>query len=169
MKKTAWNHPASEPAFDGPIPGHLASTYVQHGYYAIISAERAELSDEENAERTQALAGQLNGLSLSYVPTCGAWRGTREHGFLVLLYEMGPKWPRDGGKRLITDAEALVELAFMYEQDSILVAMDGGAHLIGADGEHLDCFASCELLATPTPNHITALFPAVVNFRWENF
>jgi len=168
MKKTAWNHPASEPRFDGPIPGHLARAYVQHGYYVVIAAERAELSDEENTERTLALAARLNELSLSYVPTCGTWEGTREHGFLVLLNEDGPKWPRDGGKRLITDVEALVELAFMFEQDAILVAQDGGAHIIGSDGAHLDCFCSCEVgsrCAAP----ITALFPAVVNFRWENF
>ena len=173
MNKTAWNHPAPEARANGPIGGHLARTYVQHGYYVIISAERAELGDEENVERTKRLAAEINTLSLSYLPTCGSYAGKREHGFLVMLYERTPGWPRtdDAGKtKLISDVDALVELAEQFEQDSILVALDGAAHIIeSGTGMHLDCFATCEAVRKNTADQTTALFPgATESFRWEN-
>lgn len=73
-----------------------------------ISAERANLSDLENHDRTQSLANELIDRGLDYKMVQGCWQNQTEATFAVRV-------------QFADDLLRLVELAKMYNQDAILL------------------------------------------------
>ena len=78
--------------------------------FLILSAERADLDPEVNAERTSNLRAQLAARDLAYTEVTGSYKGHTEASFLVLL-ESG-----DGGYPF----DLLLSLARRYGQESVL-------------------------------------------------
>ena len=78
--------------------------------FLILSAERADLDPEVNAERTRQLFAQLAARRFAYVKVTGSYKGRTEASFLVLL-DGG-----DGGYLF----DMLLALARRYGQESVL-------------------------------------------------
>lgn len=87
----------------------------------IISAERFNLSKEENAQRTMAMAATLLHEGADFIACHGVYKGTAERSFMVM----------DAGAA----TACLIELlAQDYEQESVLEVRDMKATLVYFDG-----------------------------------
>ena len=99
--------------------------------FFIISAERFNLTKEENAQRTVAMAATLLHDGVDFIACHGVYKGTAERSFMVM--DTGPQ------------IACLVErLAKAYEQESVLEVRKLKATLVYFDGktkpEHLGRF-----------------------------
>ena len=74
---------------------------------AIISAEKAGLTEGDNLQRTYSLKEDLEALGLPYKAVLGMFEGTKEQSFVVVI--------KDHNQLFI-----LSDLAEKYNQDSIL-------------------------------------------------
>lgn len=91
--------------------------------YMIVSAEKAGLSAEENALRSESLRRQLEAGELPPIALRGAYNGTQELSFLVMAGEDSP------------EAAAVERLAWHWQQESVLyIDADKRATLIYWDG-----------------------------------
>lgn len=75
--------------------------------FTILSAERSDLPDEENAQRSAFLLRQLESENIAVIPVRGRFEGSPEHA--VLVFDTDEY--RD---------EAIHRLARAYQQDSLL-------------------------------------------------
>ena len=89
--------------------------------FFIISAERFNLSKEENHLRTWAMAADLLREGLDFIACQGVYKGTAERSFMVL------------GTGLPT-ACFIERLAKVYEQESVLEVRELKATLVYFDG-----------------------------------
>ena len=117
--------------------------------FLILSAERADLDPEVNAERTRQLFAQLAARRFAYVKVTGSYKGRTEASFLVLLDGGDGGYPFD----------LLLSLARRYGQESVLsvdanrratlhtlasgightdTALGNGAPISAEHAEHLD-------------------------------
>lgn len=90
--------------------------------FFIISAERFNLSKEDNHLRTMAMAASLLSEGLDFIACQGVYKGTAERSFMVL------------GTGLPT-ACVIERLANVYEQESVLEVRELKATLVYFDGE----------------------------------
>ena len=90
--------------------------------FFIISAERFNLSREENAQRTMAMVATLLHECADFIACHGVYKGTAERSFMVL------------GAGLQT-ACLIERLAKAYEQESVLEVRNLEATLVYFDGE----------------------------------
>ncbi len=118
------NHP-KVPVFEvtaRPLP----LTHSSKGPFAMVSAERKELTPAQNLARSQELTARLRAAGLRYRPTAGMYQGTPEQSFAVATPS--------------PQAAAYVDaLGTHYGQESTLhVASDRSAtlHML-ADGNHV--------------------------------
>lgn len=89
--------------------------------FFIISAERFNLSKEENAQRTMAMVATLLHEGADFIACQGVYKGTAERSFMVM----------DTGLQ----TACLVErLAKAYEQESVLEVRELKATLVYFDG-----------------------------------
>ena len=89
--------------------------------FFIISAERFNLSKEENAKRTMAMVATLLHEGADFIACHGVYKGTAERSFMVM----------DSGLPI-----GLIEhLAKAYEQESVLEVRELKATLVYFDGE----------------------------------
>ena len=89
--------------------------------FYIISAERFNLSVEDNKARTFDLVKEMLRLGLSFTAVKGVYKGTAEQSFIVFTHDMPEGWIMATMRRL--------------DQESILVVeQDKGASLVYADG-----------------------------------
>ncbi len=89
--------------------------------FFIISAERFNLSKEENAKRTMAMVATLLHEGADFIACQGVYKGTAERSFMVM--DAGPQ------------TACLVErLAKAYEQESVLEVRELKATLVYFDG-----------------------------------
>lgn len=99
--------------------------------FFIISAERFNLTKEENAQRTLAMAEALLREGLDFIACHGVYKGTAERSFMVM------------GSGLPT-ACFIERLAKKYEQESVLEVRELEATLVYFDGrtkpEHIGRF-----------------------------
>lgn len=92
--------------------------------FYVISGERAELSDEANAERTIQLGNMLRALG-AVKPSEGMYEGVREASFIVV--------PEASINNHIKGV--LLEISEIFNQDCILEVSAGGeAYLLDYDG-----------------------------------
>lgn len=84
----------------------LLTTLRARTDWAVISAERATLSEEENAGRTEGLRSYLTRLGLNPRPVEGIYGGTRETSFLVFH----------------TVPEVAIRIGAAFDQESVLTA-----------------------------------------------
>ena len=87
---------------------------------AVISAERANLSEGVNALRTHQLRIMLEGLSLRYWPVIGKYEGVVENSFMVEC-----------------PLEQALRLARTFEQDTVLWLDGQNTGLYAADGSYM--------------------------------
>lgn len=89
--------------------------------FFIISAERFNLSKDENAQRTMTMGATLLHEGADFIACHGVYKGTAERSFMVM------------GTDLATTC--LIELlAKAYEQESVLEVRDMKATLVYFDG-----------------------------------
>ena len=89
--------------------------------FYIISAERFNLTKEENAQRTVAMAATLLHDGVDFIACHGVYKGTAERSFLVM----------DAGLPI-----GLIErLAKAYEQERVLEVRELEATLVYFDGK----------------------------------
>lgn len=88
--------------------------------FFIISAERFNLSKEENAKRTMAMAATLLHEGADFIACHGVYKGTAERSFMVM----------DTG---LATACLIELLAQDYEQESVLEVREGKATLVYFD------------------------------------
>ena len=108
--------------------------------FFIISAERFNLSKEENAQRTVAMAATLLREGVDFIACHGVYKGTAERSFMVI------------GAGLPT-ACLIARLAKAYEQESVLEVREREATLVysnDAKSEYLGQF-------TPHNSDVTGL------------
>lgn len=91
---------------------------IQKPAFSIFSAERENLSKEENAARTQFAARQLTQAGISAVPVRGKYLGTAEHAFLVFDIDQ-------------STVDTVDRLARIYDQETVL-------HVDGARRAYLE-------------------------------
>ena len=108
----------------------MMDAYATNEPIILISAERAELSDEENTRRDDLLEDMLIERRLPYMPVVGMYEGNRERSFAVLTITT-------------MDREAVVKLSQAFEQDSVLYlspreVQGRAAYLISNDPEDQD-------------------------------
>ena len=72
----------------------------------VLSAERAELSDGENRDRTRQLFKSLEHAGAAFMPVEGRYEGMHESGFVVIL-------------NAAFSLSHAIELAERYNQDSV--------------------------------------------------
>ncbi|WP_040668997.1 DUF3293 domain-containing protein, partial [Nitrolancea hollandica] len=98
---------------------------LRSGDYVALSAERFNLTPEQNAARTQALANELTRLGVEFYPVTGHYGGSVEQSFFV---------PN-------LDEATAVRLGQQFEQESVLVGSkglvytDGSGRLVPTTGE----------------------------------
>lgn len=90
--------------------------------FFIISAERFNLSKEENAQRTMAMLATLLRDGADFLTCHGVYKGTEERSFIVM----------DGG---LQTACLIARLAKEYEQESVLEVREMKATLVYFDGK----------------------------------
>ena len=90
--------------------------------FFIISAERFNLSREENAQRTVAMVATLLLEGADFLACQGVYKGTEERSFMVM----------DAG---LQTACLIERLAKTYEQESVLEVRELKATLVYFDGE----------------------------------
>ena len=90
--------------------------------FFIISAERFNLTEEENAQRTTAMVATLLLEGADFLACQGVYKGTAERSFMVM----------DNG---LQTAYLIARLAKAYEQESVLEVRDLKATLVYFDGE----------------------------------
>ncbi len=90
--------------------------------FFIISAERFNLSKEENAQRTTDMVATMLLEDAAFLACQGVYKGTAERSFLVM----------DGG---LQTACLIARLAKEYEQESVLEVREREATLVYFDGE----------------------------------
>ena len=89
--------------------------------FFIISAERFNLTKEENAQRTMAMVATLLHEGADFIACQGVYKGTAERSFMVM--DAGPQ------------TACLIErLAKAYEQESVLGVRELKATLVYFDG-----------------------------------
>lgn len=89
--------------------------------FFIISAERFNLSKEENAQRTMAMVATLLHEGANFIACQGVYKGTAERSFIVV----------DSGLPI-----GLIErLAKAYEQESVLEVRSFESSLVYFDGK----------------------------------
>ncbi len=80
-----------------------------------ISAERSELTTEENAERTEVLDNVLTELEFNFESVFGKYEGKNEASFVVYTISRIPE---------------LMQLMKRFEQDSILVVDNNSSGML---------------------------------------
>lgn len=80
---------------------------IQKPAFSIFSAERENLSKEENASRTAFAARQLTQSGIAAIPVRGKYLGTAEHAFLVFDIDQ-------------ETVDTVDRLARVYDQETIL-------------------------------------------------
>lgn len=90
--------------------------------FFIISAERFNLSKEENAQRTTAMVATLLLEGVDFIACQGVYKGTAERSFMVM----------DAG---LQTACLIARLAKAYEQESVLEVRELKATLVYFDGK----------------------------------
>jgi hypothetical protein len=95
----------------------------------IISAERAELSTEENARRSADMVAALVaavGWNGSIIPCTGSFEGVEEQSYIVIVGDAVADEP-ELARSLMAE---LLLIAYKFDQDGILVFHDVGARLV---------------------------------------
>lgn len=88
--------------------------------FFIISAERFNLSKEENAKRTMAMAATLLHEGADFITCHGVYKGTAERSFMVIDHGL--------------PAGLVDRLAKAYEQESVLEVRDLESTLVYFNG-----------------------------------
>lgn len=88
--------------------------------FFIISAERFNLSKEENAQRTMAMTATLLLEGVDFMACQGVYKGTAERSFMVIDHGL--------------PAGLIERLAKAYEQESVLEVRELKATLVYFDG-----------------------------------
>lgn len=97
--------------------------------FVVFSAERADMSEMANRDRTALLAGALTRFGIDWQRVEGSYNGKRETSFLVFTYEGSPfadrieELARKYGQEFIlyVDAQRLAYLLMLNEQRTIEV------------------------------------------------
>lgn len=114
--------------------------------FYIISAERFNLSVEDNKARTLGLVKEMLSLGLSFTAVNGVYKGTAEQSFLVFTSGMPDGWIMATMRRL--NQESI--LAVGDHMDATLVYADGSIESLGTFQGHdgaLDALESYTLIA----------------------
>ena len=90
--------------------------------FFIISAERFNLTKEENAQRTMTMAARLLHDELDFIACHGVYKGTAERSFMVL----------GGG---LQTACLIERLARAFDQESVLKVRNQESTLVYFDGK----------------------------------
>lgn len=102
----------------------------------IISAERAELSTEENARRSADMVAALVaavGWNGSIIPCTGSFEGVEEQSYIVIVGDAVADEP-ELARSLMAE---LLLIAYKFDQDGILVFHDVGARLVELPQVHI--------------------------------
>ena len=100
--------------------------------FYIISAERFNLSVEDNNVRTFGLIKEMLRLGLSFTAVKGVYKGTAEKSFIVFAHGMPDGWIMATMRGL--DQESI--LAVGDNMDASLVYADGSIESIGTFQHH---------------------------------
>ena len=114
--------------------------------FYIISAERFNLSVEDNNARTFGLVKEMLRLGLSFTAVKGVYKGTAEQSFIVFAHGMPDGWIMATMRGL--DQESI--LAVEHGGDASLVYADGGTEHLGKFQRHdgaLDALEAYTLIA----------------------
>ena len=114
--------------------------------FYIVSAERFNLSVEDNKARTLGLVKEMLRLGLSFTAVKGVYKGTAEQSFIVDAHGMPDGWIMATMRGL--DQESI--LAVGDNMDANLVYADGSIESIGTFQRHdgaLDALEAYTLIA----------------------
>lgn len=100
--------------------------------FYIISAERFNLSVEDNKARTLGLVKDMLELGLSFTAVQGVYKGTAEQSFIVFAHGVPDGWMMAKMREL--DQESI--LAVEVGNGANLVYADGGTEYIGKFQRH---------------------------------
>ncbi len=100
--------------------------------FFIISAERFNLSVEDNKARTLGLVKEMLRLGLSFTTVKGVYKGTKEQSFMVFTQGVPDGWMMAAMRGL--DQESI--LAVGANMDANLVYADGSIESIGTFQRH---------------------------------
>ena len=114
--------------------------------FYIISAERFNLSVEDNNARTLGLVKDMLRLGLGFTAVKGVYKGTAEQSFIVFTHGMPDGWITATMRGL--DQESI--LAVDQDNDASLVYADGDTEYLGKFQRHdgaLDALEAYTLIA----------------------
>lgn len=100
--------------------------------FYIISAERFNLSVEDNKARTLGLVKDMLDLGLCFTAVQGVYKGTSEQSFIVFAHDMPEGWIMAKMREL--DQESI--LAVEQGNGASLVYADGGTEYLGKFQRH---------------------------------
>lgn len=98
----------------------------------IISAERYNLTVEENKARTLAFVQEMLDLGLTFVAVQGVYKGTSEQSFIVNAHGMPTGWIRRKMRELDQESILVIE----KDNSATLVYADGAAESLGKFQRH---------------------------------
>lgn len=98
----------------------------------IISAERYDLTVEENKARTLAFVQEMLDLGLTFVAVRGVYKGTSEQSFIVNAYGMPTGWIQHKMRELDQESILVIE----QDNSATLVYADGAEEYLGKFQRH---------------------------------